>query len=182
MDVVTMKLVELGTVLPLDLVIFLNNFLFEKLTDENFKEAIALWFGNEEKCKWRFGHISSWNTSRVTTMERAFQNREHFQKDISRWDVSNVTNMNWMFQRATHFNGDLSHWNVGNVRSLSCMFYGATRFNGDLSHKYESIVLWSNPIQWSPEPLECQSIDENELDVSWGKSLQRRPELLGCGH
>ena len=52
-----MVLVERGTGLPLDLVVLINSFLYEKLTDENFKQAIALWFENEEECKWRFGHI-----------------------------------------------------------------------------------------------------------------------------
>jgi hypothetical protein len=62
-------LVEKRTVLPLDLVVLINSFLYERLTDENFHEAIALWFENEEECRWRFGHISDWNTSRVTNME-----------------------------------------------------------------------------------------------------------------
>jgi hypothetical protein len=36
----------------------------EQLTDENFQQAIALWFENEEEeYRWRFGHISDWNTS-----------------------------------------------------------------------------------------------------------------------
>jgi hypothetical protein len=47
MDCVTMKLVERSTVLPLDLVVLINNFLYERLTDENFREAIRLWFGNK---------------------------------------------------------------------------------------------------------------------------------------
>lgn len=50
MDSVTMVLVERGTGLPLDLVVLINSFLYERLTDENFKQAIALWFRNEEEC------------------------------------------------------------------------------------------------------------------------------------
>jgi hypothetical protein len=65
-----MVLVERSTVLPLDLVVLINSFLYERLTDENFHEAIALWFGNEKECKFRFGHISDWNTSRVTNIQR----------------------------------------------------------------------------------------------------------------
>jgi hypothetical protein len=68
MDCVTMVLVERETGLPLDLVVLINSFLYERLTDENFKQAIALWFENKEECKFRFGHISDWNTSRVTNM------------------------------------------------------------------------------------------------------------------
>ena len=51
MDCVTMVLVERGTGLPLDLVVLINSFLSEILTDDNFKQAIALWFENEEECK-----------------------------------------------------------------------------------------------------------------------------------
>ena len=45
--------------LPLDILIFLNGWIkYEKLTDENFKEAIKLWFENKNDCKWKYGHIS----------------------------------------------------------------------------------------------------------------------------
>jgi surface protein len=134
MDAVTMVLVERETGIPLDLVILINNFLYEKLTDRNFFQAVALWFDEEKKCKLRFGHISYWKTSRVTTMQRAFERRHTFNEDISRWDVSNVTNMCAMFYRAIQFNGDLSRWNVGKVIDMSCMFSDTDQFNGDLSH------------------------------------------------
>jgi hypothetical protein len=52
MDCVTMVLVERETGLPLDLVVLINSFLYERLTDENFKQAIALWFENKEERKW----------------------------------------------------------------------------------------------------------------------------------
>jgi hypothetical protein len=84
MDCVTMALMETKTGLPLDLVILINSFLYEKLTDENFKQAIALWFDNEDVCKFRYGHISFWKTSRVTCMEKTFSRRENFNDDISR--------------------------------------------------------------------------------------------------
>jgi hypothetical protein len=55
-----MVLVERETGIPLDLVVFINSYLLsEELTDENFQQAIALWFENEEECRFRFGHISS---------------------------------------------------------------------------------------------------------------------------
>jgi surface protein len=133
MDCVTMVLIERDTGLPLDLVVLIKSFLYEKLTDENFKEAIALWFQNEENCKWRFGHISFWNTSRVTNMEKTFYNREDFDEDISRWSVIRVHNMKDMFCGAALFNGDLSRWNVSSVTNMSEMFEYATQFNGDLS-------------------------------------------------
>jgi hypothetical protein len=51
MDCETMKLVERSTVLPLDLVVLINSFLYESLTDENFQQAIDLWFWDQEECK-----------------------------------------------------------------------------------------------------------------------------------
>jgi hypothetical protein len=53
MDCVTMLLMERETGLPLDLIILINNFLYEKLTDENFKQAIDLWFENVVECRLR---------------------------------------------------------------------------------------------------------------------------------
>jgi surface protein len=132
MDCVTMVLVERQTGIPLDLIIFINSFLYEKLTDENFKLAIQLWFSKEKECKWRFGHIRYWNTSRVTNMENAFSNRKAFNEDISHWNVRNVTNMRTLFQNASSFNGNLSRWDVRNVQDMSGMFLGALVFNGDL--------------------------------------------------
>jgi surface protein len=133
MDCVTMVLMERNIGLPLDLVVLINSFLDEILTDENFHEAIALWFENKEKCKLRFGHISHWNTSRVTNMARAFYDRSEFNEDISRWNVGNVTDMRLFFLRAAQFNGDISQWDVSKVTSMSYMFHGASLFNGDLS-------------------------------------------------
>jgi hypothetical protein len=125
--------IERGTGLPLDLVVFINSFfLYEKLTDENFDQAIALWFENEEECKWKFGHISDWTTSRVTSMEGAFNNRASFNEDISRWDVSNVMDMSFMFCGAAEFDADLSQWDVGNVTFMAAMFAGAVQFNGNI--------------------------------------------------
>jgi surface protein len=133
MDCVTMVLIQERTNLPLDLVVLIKSFLYEKLTDENFKQAIALWFQNEEECKWRFGHIRFWNTSRVTKMVWVFYQRNNFNEDLSGWNVSNVSDMESRFYLASDFNGDLSQWNVSKVTCMNQMFAGAREFNGDLS-------------------------------------------------
>jgi surface protein len=132
MDIVTMALVERRTVLPLDLVVLISSFLYERLTDENFQEAIALWFENQEDCKFRFGHISYWNTSRVTNMRGAFHKRYTFNEDISRWNVGRVTVMGSMFDDATAFNRDIGDWDVSSVTDMSSMFAGAVAFNGNI--------------------------------------------------
>jgi surface protein len=163
MNSVTMKLMERNTGLPLDLVVLINTFVNEKLTDRNFFDAVALWFDNYEECKWRFGPISCWNTSRITNMDYTFYNRKTFNEDISRWNVSKVRQMCFMFYKSTCFNGDISlwdvrqvtnmksmfreairfnrdlrQWDVSNVTDMSYMFYGATKFNGDLSQPIQS--------------------------------------------
>jgi surface protein len=130
MDCVTMVLVERETGLPLDLVVLINSFLYERLTDENFKQAIDLWFGNKEECKFRFGHISDWNTSRVTNMEGIFYHISDFNENISRWDVGRVTNMREMFALASHFNQDIGQWDVRNVTDMEGMFFGAASCRG----------------------------------------------------
>jgi surface protein len=130
MDCVTMVLVERETRLPLDLVVFINSFLYERLTDENFKQAIDLWFENKEECKFRFGHISDWNTSRVTNM--GFMFYQAFNQDIGQWNVSNVTNMRGMFHGASQFNQDIGQWNVSSVTNMGYMFHGASQFNQDI--------------------------------------------------
>jgi surface protein len=132
MDCVTMKLVERETGLPLDLVVLINSFLYERLTDENFKQAIALWFENKGECRFRFGHISDWKTSRVTNMARAFDNKRDFNEEIGRWNVGRVTNMGQMFYLASQFNQDIGRWDVSNVTDMGYMFYRASQFNKDI--------------------------------------------------
>jgi surface protein len=115
-------------------VVLINSFLYERLTDENFHQAIDLWFENKEECKFRFGHISDWNTSRVTNMERVFHDRRDFNLDIGQWNVGRVTDMGSMFYGASEFNQDLGQWNVSNVTDMGSMFHGASQFNGDIGH------------------------------------------------
>jgi surface protein len=133
MDVVEMVLMERATGIPLDLIIIIRSFLYEKLTDANFSAAVHLWFGDEEKCSWKFGRISDWNTSRVTNMKSTFSGRARFDEDLSRWNASNVIDMSYMFYGATQFNGDLSRWDVANVTNMYGMFSRASQFNRDLS-------------------------------------------------
>ena len=127
-----MKLIEKNTILPLDILRFINRWVKNKqLNNENIKEAINLWMRKNEECLWKYGPISDWNTSQVTNMSYLFTGCS-FNEDISHWDVSKVTYMNGMFAVARLFNGDISHWNVGQVKDMSYMFAGASSFNGDI--------------------------------------------------
>jgi surface protein len=81
--------------------------------------------------------ISTWDTSNVTSMTYAFDNRSSFNTSINNWNVSMVNNMLGMFQNAKDFNQNIGRWNVGSVTNMNAMFIcKATAqgvFNQDIS-------------------------------------------------
>lgn len=80
-----------------------------------------------------FRGVSNWDTSRVTTLDNAFNTVTAFNEDISTWDVSNVTNLTAAFFSAQAFNQDISRWNTSKVTSLTQTFSRASSFNQDIS-------------------------------------------------
>jgi surface protein len=113
-------------------------------TDVDMHVAVSAWCNPDTRAaaEITYGHISAWETSRVTNMEKLFNgdtdfggdaNMQSFNDDISRWDTSNVTTMWRMFNNAHTFNGDLSRWDTSNVTTMFQMFYFAHAFNGDIS-------------------------------------------------
>ena len=101
-------------------------------TDADIKVAARAWANPATRAaaEITYGHISDWETSQVTNMEKLFcdatfggdANMQSFNDDISRWDTSNVTTMDRMFNHAHAFNGDLSRWDTSNVTTMECMF------------------------------------------------------------
>ena len=109
MNVVSMVLIRNKINLPLDILIFINEWIkCEKLTNSNIKKAVNLWVTNNKECLFKYGHISHWNTSNITNMMALFYFIKNFNEDISDWNVSNVTNMSFMFCDASSFNGNIS--------------------------------------------------------------------------
>ena len=55
---------------------FITDFVKEPIDDYNIKEAIKLWFSKKykNKCIEQYGHISDWDVSRVTNMNKLFEN------------------------------------------------------------------------------------------------------------
>ena len=113
-------------------------------TDADIKVAVRAWANPATRAaaEITYGHISDWETSFVTNMEKLFNgyahdggdtNMQSFNDDISRWDTSNVTSMVSMFFGAYAFNGDLSRWDTSNVTTMDGMFSFTFAFNGDLS-------------------------------------------------
>jgi len=123
-----------------------NNVVRDALirTDDDIHQAVDDWCDDPVAARRKYGHISQWDTSRVTDMGHLFYRggvvrderelgRYNFNDDISAWDVSGVTNMNGMFGGASSFNQDLSDWDVSAVTNMVGMFYNARSFNQDLN-------------------------------------------------
>jgi surface protein len=122
-----------------------------KLNNATIRKAVELWFENEEKCINTYGHISDWDVSEVTDMNRLFSSNSNygsgessFNEDIGNWDTSNVKTMIKMFDGATSFNQPIGNWDVSNVTNMSFMFYGATSFNQPIGDWDVSNVTYMN--------------------------------------
>jgi surface protein len=80
--------------------------------------------------------ISSWDTSKVTTMYRMFANTTVFNnygsEDIRYWNTSIVTNMNSMFSGTFAFNQPIGSWNTPKVTDMGQMFMYAKAFNQNI--------------------------------------------------
>ena len=64
--------------------------------------------------------ITFWDTTKITTMEYLFNNKEQF-NELLLWNTENVTNMSKMFYDASSFNQPLE-FNTDNVTNMSGMF------------------------------------------------------------
>ena len=97
-------------------------------------EAARAWLDDPARATAKYGNISGWNTSLVTSMAQLFDGAGSFVADLSGWSVDRVTDMYQMFRGARLFKGEgLSHWNVGQVTDMSQMFKGAQSFNTSLA-------------------------------------------------
>lgn len=102
--------------------------------------------------------IENWNTSNILSLENTFAN-SYFNLDISSWDVSKVTTMNSLFFNDRIFNQPIGKWNV---KSLLCSY--SNIFGGDPTIHYafsQDLSSWkmiydsvpgSYPITWA---LDC---------------------------
>jgi hypothetical protein len=113
-------------------------------TDNDFKEAISDWLENRRTAEVKYGHISQWDTSRVTNVADIFNSspwsdkknrstKRGFNDDISGWDMSAVTNARYMFYGCRYFNKDISKWKVSKLVKMRGMFVECKSFRADLS-------------------------------------------------
>ena len=67
------------------------------------KKAVNEWCEDPVSATVKYGHISKWNTSKVTDMKKLYYEKSEFNDDISEWDVSSVAYMRSMFSSAHSF-------------------------------------------------------------------------------
>ena len=73
-------------------------YVFYPMKDsEELREGVQLWLTNKSIAIIKYGHISLWDTSKVTDMRLMFYQSKEFNQDIVGWNTSNVTNMNYIF-------------------------------------------------------------------------------------
>ena len=71
------------------------------------KTAVEDWFTDPTTALTKYGNISDWDTSQVTSMDEMFQGAASFNADLSQWDTSQVTRMDSMFYQAANFNANM---------------------------------------------------------------------------
>ena len=105
--------------------------MFTPETTLELQIAVNAWGKNKKDALEKYGHISEWNTSKITNMRELFSGKISFSEDLSKWDVSNVTDMSYMFDTMYEFNCDLSLWDVSSVTNMCHMFFDVPKFNSD---------------------------------------------------
>ena len=86
--------------------------------DTTIRTAVAAWLSDASAAEATYGHISTWDTSGVTSMDFMFFGASAFNQDIGDWAVDSVTSMDYMFYSASSFNQDLGGWAVDGVTSM----------------------------------------------------------------
>jgi len=102
----------------------------------DLQNAVNMWVNNEASALTTYGHISTWDTSRITDMSYLFHGKSSFNDNISAWNVSIVTTMRAMFNWAINFNQPLNAWDVSSVLDFQWTFAQAHSFNQPL-HLWE---------------------------------------------
>ena len=77
--------------------------------------------------------LSSWNVSKVKSMNNMFTHCSNFNQPLDKWDVSNVEDMSFIFYGANEFNQPLNNWNVSKVKNMRGMFQECENFNQPLN-------------------------------------------------
>lgn len=100
-------------------------------------KAVDLWFLNPTEAESNYGHISNWDTSKITNMSYLFSVKRNplsnnFNDNINNWNLSLCKNMEYMFYSSPSFNQPLDKWNVSNVENMKGIFANTSVFNQNL--------------------------------------------------
>jgi len=157
------------------------------MSDSNIRTAVSAWLSNPTAAEATYGHISTWNTGRVTDMRVLFSSfsggwGRDFNEPIGNWDVRNVKNMHNMFEYAESFNQALGKWQVGAVTDMSEMFLRAVSFNQplndwDLSNVQKMEEIFQEARAFDQDLGWCVGWDVN-LEVAFKRS---KCESASCG-
>jgi hypothetical protein len=82
-----------NTLIPTAVARNVLSFLYIRIDNTSIRDAMAIMHADPALSLVLYGHISFWETSRVTDMSSLFYSKKVFNKTIERWDVRNVTNM-----------------------------------------------------------------------------------------
>ena len=124
--------------LPRDIILIISKMhplIIPPFTNKTLRRAVKDYLAGGDRKKRiveKYGEISTWDTSKVTSMYGLFCGATSFNQPLNKWDVSKVTNMEAMFWGATSFNQPLNKWNVSKVTDMSYMFAAARSFNQPL--------------------------------------------------
>ena len=119
-------------------------------------------------------NVSTWDVSKITTMDQMFNGASAFNQDIGGWNTSSVTTMEYMFRNTNSFNQDIGEWDVSNVTNMGNMFWisngGSESFSQDLS-SWCVDNIGSEPSNFNTNTPNA-SIDDH--DPNWGEPCSPR--------
>ena len=119
-------------------------------------------------------NVSTWDVSKITTMDQMFNGASAFNQDIGGWNTSSVTTMEYMFRNTNSFNQDIGEWDVSNVTNMGNMFWisngGPQSFSQDLS-SWCVDNIGSEPSNFNTNTPNA-SIDDH--DPNWGEPCSPR--------
>lgn len=117
------------------------------MDDRTIRTAVQALNNNRRNAAFRYGDISTWNTSHVTVMSNLFHDSS-FNEPLDGWDTSNVTTMENMFKNASAFNQPLN-FDTSNVTTMNNMFENASAFNQPLNFHTSNVTTMAKMFKYA---------------------------------
>ncbi|AXE60779.1 hypothetical protein DA803_01595 [[Mycoplasma] phocae] len=124
--------------------------------------------------------ISSWDVSKVESMESMFEGASSFNNGGQpfNWNSSSniVTNVSKMFKDATSFNQNVTNFDVRNVNDMSSMFEGASSFNnGDQELRWFS---WTSNVKDMSSMFKNATNFNQDLSNFWAYNVKTMESMF----